>query len=82
MSSRPPLPPAVDGASLERQAGERDAPTVADRSDAIGVGNDHVVEEHLGEVRVAVHLAQRADVDARRAEVEPEGGDALVLRHR
>src|SRR5439155_20290262 len=69
-----------DRPPLEREARERDVPAVTDRSDAIRIGNDDIVEEHLGEVRVAVHLTQRADVDARRAEVEPERGDALVLR--
>ena len=67
-------------AALEREARERDAPTFARRADAIRVGNDHVVEEHLREVRVAVHLAERAHVDSRGAEIESERGDAPVLR--
>ena len=40
-------------------------------------GTTRVVEEDLGEVRVAVHLPQRPHVDARRAHVEAERGDAL-----
>ena len=40
------------------------------------------VEEDLGEVRVAVHLAQGSDVDAGAPEVEPEGRDAAVLGYR
>ena len=67
-------------AALERQARERDAPAFADRADAVGVGDARVVEEDLGEVRVAVHLAQRPHVDAGRVQVDAERGDALVLR--
>src|SRR5258706_15418290 len=31
-------------------------------------------------MRVAVHLAQRPNIDARRAEIEPERGDTPMLR--
>ncbi len=65
-----------------RQARECDPPTLARLTDAVGVGDPRVVEEDLGEVGVAVHLAERPDVDAGAVEVEPERGDAAVLGHR
>ncbi len=43
------------------------------------LGNAHVGEEHLVEVRRARDLAQGPHVDPRRAHVEQERGDALVL---
>ena len=52
------------------------------RPTRLAAGIDHVVEEHLAEVRLAGGLADGADVDARRAHVEQEVGDALALRGR
>ncbi len=68
-----------DAAAFVRERRERDTPTAAGRADAIAVGDAHAVEEHLGEVPIAVHLAQRADVDAGSAQIEPERGDPCVL---
>ena len=48
-------------------------------ADEAVVGDEHVVEEHLVEHRLAGQLAQRPDVDARGLHVEHEARDAVVL---
>src|SRR5262249_61342111 len=42
--------------------------------------NEHVVEEHLGELLLAVHRLDGPDRDAGRIHVDQEGGDAPVGR--
>ena len=39
----------------------RDSPAVAGRTDDVGVGHEHVVEEDLGEALVAVEPLDRTD---------------------
>ena len=72
--------PAADHRPLVREHRVGDAPPFVDRPEPARVGNGHVREEHLVEVRHAVDLAQRPDLDAGRVHVEEERGDALVLR--
>ena len=54
---------------------------VADGADDVGGGHAGVGEEHLVERRVAVHLAQRPDLDAGLVHRQHEVRDALVLGH-
>ena len=82
-SSSPLVPPAVDAPrSYDRHvsATRQPSPTSPMRSAS---ATTRVVEEDLGEVRVAVHLAQRPDVDARRrAGRAPNAVMPAVLRDR
>ncbi len=73
-------PAAADHRPLVRQHRVRGAPPATRRAQAHRVGNADVGEEDLVEVRGAVDLPQRPHVDARRAHVDEERGDALVLR--
>ncbi len=68
-----------DRGALVEQRGLRDTPAVVHVADAIGVGDAHVGEEHLVEVRATRDLSQRPHLDAGRAHVESEVGDPLVL---
>ena len=68
--------------SLEEERRLRDRPPATRTADEVGVVAHRVVEEDLVEHRVAGHLAQRPDRDARLVEVEREPRDAGVLRHR
>ena len=54
-------------------------PGVLGSDEVRDAGITHVVEEHLAEVRLAGRLADRPDVDARRAHVEQEVRDAVAL---
>ena len=75
-----PISCEIAARSFSRR-GLRDAPSRVDVTDAIGVGNPHIGEEDLVEVRATRELPQRSHVDAGRAHVETEVGDPLVLRH-
>ncbi len=71
----------ADGIALVHQCGQRDVPALADTAEPLLVGNAHVGEIHLVELRRAARLLDRADFDARALHVEKEHGEALVLRH-
>ena len=60
----------------------RDLPALADGAERAAVGEADVGEEHLVELGVARHLAQRAHLDAGRLHVDDEGGEAPVLGQR
>ena len=62
----------------ERRLG--DLPSGVDGSDELGLGDQHVVEEHLAEVPLAGRLSDRSDVDARCRHVQQEVRDAVSLR--
>ena len=70
------------GEALVHQRGAGHPPAVVEVAHEVGGRDADVVEEHLVEVRLAGDLAQRSDRDARRAQVDDEARDALVLRHR
>ena len=70
---------AAERLALEREHRARHAPPAVDFADDVGVGHRHCIEEHLTEVRVAGHLAQRPHRDARRMHVDREHRDALAL---
>ena len=72
-ASRPDRSPFV------HQRREGDGPAAVDVTEAMVVGNAHLVEEHLVEACAAGHLAQRADLHARGVHVDDESGEALVL---
>ena len=82
MSSTPTLRTPADRIALVHQGRERDLPALADRAQALAVGDAHVGEEHLVEMRGAGDLLDRADLDARRPHVDEEIGEPLVLRRR
>jgi hypothetical protein len=63
----PGVPLVAETGPLVGERRERDAPATADVADAVGVGHPGTVEEHLAEVRLAVHLAERPDLDTRLA---------------
>jgi hypothetical protein len=65
--------------ALDRQHGHRAGPTFADPADAAGVGDRHVGQEGLVEVRPTGDLADRTDLDPWRRHVEDEEGQPLVL---
>ena len=69
----------ADRRPLVHQRRERDGPAVVDVAEAVGVGDPHLVEEHLVEAGAAGHLAQRPHLDAGRLHVDDEPGEALVL---
>ena len=76
----PPWPPPMLTLSLpERRPGDR--PAAVDRPDHVVVGDEHVVEEHLVELRAARRHLQRAHLDALGLHVDDHRGDAVVLRH-
>src|SRR5207244_639762 len=60
--------------------GDGHGPAVADRVDALGVGDPHTVEEHLVEGGTTGHLPQGSHGDARRLHVDDEVGAPAVLR--
>ena len=68
--------------ALVRERALRDRPAAVELADEVLARHDHVGEEHLGEPGLAVDVAQRPDVDARRVHVDDEQRDALVLRQR
>ena len=53
-------------------------PALVRLAEHVGVGHEHVVEEHLGEALVAVEALDGAHGDARRREVDEEVGEAAV----
>ena len=67
--------------ALVHQRGERDLPSLPDRTQPLRIRHAHIGEEHLVEVRRARHLMDRPDLDARRFHVEEEEGQPLMLRH-
>ena len=67
--------------ALVHQRGERDLPPLPHRAEPLRIGHAHIGEEHLVEVRRARHLVDRPDLDPRRAHVEEEERQPLVLRH-
>ena len=68
----------------ERQAAfvarrrHRDPPALARLADHVLVGHEDLVQEELREGRLAVEAADRADRDARGAQIEHQVGQALV----
>ena len=81
MRSTPPDPDAPD--TIGPLAGQRrvgDLPALTDLADAVLVGNDRPVEEHLVELDLAADVAQRPHLHARLVQVEQEVRDALALR--
>ena len=68
-------------AALVHQRGHRDPPPVADRAEAVRVGDAGVGHVHLVELGVTGHLAQRPGLDAGSVHVDDEVGQSLVLRH-
>jgi alkylation response protein AidB-like acyl-CoA dehydrogenase len=71
----------LQAGALVRQRRHGDPPAVSHRPDPVGVPDPHVLEEHLAEVLVTVHLPQRADRDPGSVHPDGEHGQALVLRH-
>ena len=83
-----PFPPAGLGAgfadsgdtgrrgAFESEGGQRGRPAGVDLTDDVAVPDDHVVEEDLVELGLAVHLPQGPDLDAGLVHVEHEPGDA------
>ena len=64
----PPPPPMLTRSLPSVERATRHPPF--DRADDVLVGDEHVVEEHLVEQRMAGRLAQRTDVDAGRVQVD------------
>ena len=67
-------------AAFVRERGVGDPPTFVHRADEAVVGDEHVGEEHLVELRLVGDLAQRAHVDTGRVHVDDERRDPLLLR--
>ena len=65
-------------AALGAGGRHRDRPALVRLAEHVGVGHEHVVEEHLGEALVAVEPLDAAHGDARRREVDEEVGEAVV----
>ena len=65
--------------TLEAEAGECDAPALADGPEAELIGNAHVGEEHLVEVGTSRHLLDRTYLDTLPVEGDHECSEALVL---
>jgi hypothetical protein len=87
----PPGPPGGAGRSrrgsrgrepaLVRQDRQRDRPAAADVADNVACRHQGLVQEHLVERGVPVHLPQRADLDPGLAHRQHEAADAAVLGH-
>ena len=69
------------GIAFVHQRGDRHPPAGANRAKPLGVGDAHIVEIHLVEVRTAGHLLDRPDFHPWRLHVQEEEGQALMLRH-
>ena len=69
----------ADRRPFVHQRRQGDGPAVVDVAEAVVVGHPYLVEEHLVEAGAAGHLAQRADLHARRPHVDDEPGETLVL---
>jgi hypothetical protein len=68
--------------ALDHQRRQCDRKAAADRRHAVIVADLHVVEEDLVDVAVAAREFDRTNGHARRLHVDPEIGEALVLRDR
>ena len=64
---------------LVREHGHPDAPPAVQGTEEVFGGQFDIGEEDLVELRLARHLAQRADLDARQVHREQEEADAVVL---
>src|SRR4051812_47710005 len=69
-----------EAGALVHERRQGDLPPVADATDDVGVGDAHLLEEELVELRLARDLAQRPDGHAGLLHVHEEVGEALVLR--
>ena len=58
-----------------------DGPAAVDGPDHVVVGDEHIAEEHLVELRVAGGHLQRADLHAVGVHVDGHHRDAVVLGH-
>ena len=58
--------------ALRARSGHRHIPPLVHFAEDVAIGNEDVIEEHLGETRVAVESRDRAHADARRAERNEE----------
>ena len=70
------------GAALERERAHRHLPAVARRADDVARRRARAVEEHLGELRVAGDLHDRADLDARLLHRHEQVRESLVALRR
>ena len=68
------------GPALVAERVHRDLPAVAAAAEEVLLRHHDVVEEQLAELGMACDLGHRAQLDAGRAHVDDEHGDALVLR--
>ena len=59
-----------------------DRPTAVELTDEVLARHDDIGEEHLGELGLAVDVAERSRVDPGRVHVDDEQRDATVLRRR
>ena len=66
--------------ALVREDAHGDGPSAVELAEHPVGGHDDVVEEHLGELVLAVDHLDRRDRDARRVHVDEERGDAAVAR--
>src|SRR5438094_3037004 len=66
-------------APLVRERGADDGPAAVHRTDHVLERHAHVLEEELVELRTAAQLDERPPGDARRAHVDDQAADALVL---
>ena len=65
-------------AALVRERGVRDRPAPVELADEVVARHEHLLEEHLVELRLSGDLDQRPDVDAGRLHVDDEVRDAPV----
>ena len=88
--ARPARPPRLFGAAagpgrgetaLVREDRQRDRPAAALLPDQVADRDSGLIQEHLVERGVPVHLPQRAHLDPRLAHRQHEAGDAAVLGH-
>jgi hypothetical protein len=86
LAQLPALHPRRDRAqggheAFVHQGGYRHRPAAADLADQPVAVDVRAGEEHLVEAVRAVHLMQRAHLDAGLVDVDDEVAEALVLRH-
>ena len=72
----------TDGRALVAERGADHGPSRVDRAEAVAVGQAHLAEEDLVEVRTAGHLTQRAHLDAREMRGQQECREPLMLCRR
>ena len=70
---------AAHGEALMHERRQRDRPALPDFAQTLRVGNAHIGEKHFVEIRATRSLADRPDIDARRAHRKEEHRQALVL---